>query len=73
MDATVLVALAGALGLAFGYGADRLAARWPAHEDGSIRPRDWRTWTVVATGGLAFAVTVARFGANPVHLGVVFV
>jgi leader peptidase (prepilin peptidase) / N-methyltransferase len=69
----VAAAIAGLLGLAFGYAADRLAARWPAHEDGSTRPRDWRTWLVVVTGGLAFAVTVARFGANPVHAGVVFV
>ena len=71
MDGTLLVALAAAIGAAFGYAADRLAARWPAHEDGSIRPRDWRTWLVVITGGLAAAATVARFGATPVHLGVV--
>ena len=72
MDGTVLIALAGALGLGFGYAADRLAARWPAHEDGSIRARDWRTPLVVLVGALAFGATVARFGANPVHLGVVF-
>ena len=72
MDGFVLVALAGVLGLAFGYAADRLAARWPAHEDGAIRRRDWRTWAVVVVGGISFAATVARFGANPVHLGVVF-
>jgi leader peptidase (prepilin peptidase)/N-methyltransferase len=72
MDGTVLIALAGALGLGFGHAADRLAARWPAHEDGSIRPRDWRTPLVVIVGGLAFAAAVARFAANPVHLGVVF-
>jgi leader peptidase (prepilin peptidase)/N-methyltransferase len=72
MDGTVLVALAGIVGLGFGYAADRLAARWPEHEDGSIRPRDWRTWVVIAVGGAAFAATVARFGANPVHLAVVF-
>ena len=72
MDGTVLIALAGALGLGFGYAADRLAARWPAHEDGSIRARDWRTPLVVLVGALAFGATVARFGANPVQLGVVF-
>jgi leader peptidase (prepilin peptidase)/N-methyltransferase len=72
MDGTFLVALAALLGLGFGYAADRLAARWPEHQDGAIRPRDWRTPIVVVVGALAFAATVARFGANPVHLGVVF-
>jgi leader peptidase (prepilin peptidase)/N-methyltransferase len=72
MDGTLLVAFAGIVGLGFGYAADRLAARWPEHEDGSVRPRDWRTLVVVAVGGAAFAATVARFGANPVHLAVVF-
>ena len=38
------------LGLAWGYGADRIAARWPAHEDGSIRAIDWRTSLVVVVG-----------------------
>ena len=73
MDGWIVVALAAALGAAFGYAADRLAARWPAHEDGSIRPRDWRTWLVVITGGISAAVTLARFGATPVHLAVVAV
>lgn len=72
MDGTILAALAAVLGLGFGYGADRLAARWPEHEDGLIRPRDWRTPIVVVVGALAFAATAARFGTNPVHLGVVF-
>lgn len=71
-DLPVLPILAGLIGLVFGYASDRLAARWPAHEDGSVRPRDWRTWLVVATGGLAFAAAVARFGAAPLHLAVVF-
>lgn len=66
------LAVAALLGLGFGYASDRLAARWPAHEDGSIRARDWRTPLVVIVGGLAFAATMARFGANPVQLAVVF-
>ena len=73
MDGSILVALAGAIGLAFGYAADRLAAHWPEHEDGATRPRDWRTWVVTIAGGIAFGATVARFGTNPVHLAVVFV
>jgi leader peptidase (prepilin peptidase) / N-methyltransferase len=68
----ILPALAAIVGLGFGVAADRLAARWPAHEDGSIRARDWRTPIVAVAGGLAFAATVARFGANPVHFAVVF-
>lgn len=72
MDGAILIAIAGGLGLAFGYAADRLAARWPQHEDGSIRQRDWRTPIVAIVGGLAFAVMVARFGAIPVHLAVIF-
>lgn len=65
MDGAILIALAGGLGLAWGYASDRIAARWPAHEDGSTRPHDWRTILVVLLGGVAFAATVARFGENP--------
>jgi leader peptidase (prepilin peptidase)/N-methyltransferase len=60
--------LAGALGLAWGFAADRIAARWPAHEDGSIRKLDWRTILVVLMGGAAFGVTVSRFGGHPSQL-----
>jgi prepilin signal peptidase PulO-like enzyme (type II secretory pathway) len=62
MDETLAIGVAGLLGLGWGYASDRIAARWPAHEDGSIRPIDWRTWLVVAAGALAFGATVARFG-----------
>jgi len=72
MDGAIIIAIAGLLGAGYGYAADRLAARWPEHEDASIRERDWRTPLVVVAGGLAFAATWARFGANPVHLAVVF-
>ena len=68
MDGAVLIALAGALGLAWGYASDRIAARWPAHEDGSVRPRDWRTVLVVLLGGAAFGATLARFGTHPDQL-----
>ena len=63
--------VAGIFGLVFGLAADRLAARWPAHEDGAIRRIDWRTPVVVGLSGAAFAGTALRFGANPVHLAVV--
>lgn len=65
MDGAVLAGLAAVLGLGWGYAADRIAARWPAHEDGSIRPRDWRTVLVVLVGGASFGATVARFGTDP--------
>jgi leader peptidase (prepilin peptidase)/N-methyltransferase len=67
----VEVGLAGIAGAAWGYASDRIAARWPAHEDGSIRARDWRTILVVIVGALAGAATVARFAAEPVHLLVI--
>ena len=42
-----------AIGFAWGLLADRLAARWPAHDDGQVRPVDWRTPTVVIVGLVA--------------------
>ena len=42
-----IVAIATIVGGWWGLGADRIAARWPAHEDGSIRPIDWRTPVVM--------------------------
>lgn len=71
MDQGVAIAVAAALGAAWGFASDRLAARWPAHEDGSIRPIDWRTPVVVAIGAAAFAGTVLQFGANLTSLLVV--
>ena len=70
MDQAVLIgiALAGAL---WGFASDRLAARWPAHEDGSIRAIDWRTPVVAILGAAAFAGTVLRFGSDPVAFVVV--
>ena len=59
------MALTGLVGLGWGFLSDRLAARWPEHEDDAIRRVDWRTPLVVVVGGLAFAATVARFGADP--------
>jgi leader peptidase (prepilin peptidase)/N-methyltransferase len=41
-------------GAAWGLVADRIGARWPAHEDGSTRPLDWRTVVTAAIGSLAF-------------------
>jgi leader peptidase (prepilin peptidase)/N-methyltransferase len=49
------------LGLAFGLGADRIAARWPAHDDGSIRKVDWRTAVVPLVGAAALGLLGRRF------------
>ena len=68
---TVEGAIAALLGAAWGYASDRIAARWPAHEDGSIRARDWRTILVVLVGALAGAATVTRFAAEPAYLLVI--
>ncbi|OGO56298.1 MAG: hypothetical protein A2V85_10595 [Chloroflexi bacterium RBG_16_72_14] len=54
----ILLAVAGA---AWGFVADRIGARWPEHEDGSVRPLDWRTVVAVATGALALGAVTLRF------------
>jgi len=59
---TPLILLGAALGLGWGLLADRLAARWPAHEDGSLRAVDWRTPVVALAGAAAGVALVARFG-----------
>lgn len=58
----VVLAIAGAL---WGFVADRIAARWPAHEDGSIRAIDWRTPISVIVGGIALALVPGRFDGDP--------
>ncbi len=63
--------LAAAAGLMWGFASDRLAARWPAHEDGTIRAIDWRTPVVAIVGAASFAGTVIRFGETPALFGVV--
>jgi leader peptidase (prepilin peptidase) / N-methyltransferase len=70
MDQALPITIA-AIGAAWGFASDRLAARWPAHEDGSIRAIDWRTLVVVLVGAAAFAGTVLRFGANSTSFVVV--
>lgn len=59
----IVLALAGA---AWGFAADRIAARWPAHEDGSIRAIDWRTPIAVVTGAAALALVPVRFEGDVV-------
>jgi len=66
---TMAIILAAVLGGAFGFGADRLAARWPVHEDGSVRGMDWRTVAVVVGGAASFALLAGRW-SDPLDLAV---
>jgi leader peptidase (prepilin peptidase)/N-methyltransferase len=58
---TPLVLVLALLGGAWGFAADRIAARWPAHEDGSTRGIDWRTPVVVVVGALSLGALTVRF------------
>jgi leader peptidase (prepilin peptidase)/N-methyltransferase len=58
---TPLVVLLATAGGAWGFIADRIGARWPAHEDGSVRRIDWRTAVTVAAGALALGGVGRRF------------
>jgi leader peptidase (prepilin peptidase)/N-methyltransferase len=58
---TPLVILLGVVGGAWGFAADRIGARWPAHDDGSVRPIDWRTPVVVIVGALSLGALTVRF------------
>jgi leader peptidase (prepilin peptidase) / N-methyltransferase len=57
----VVSVLFGLAGLGWGFVADRIGARWPAHEDGSVRPIDWRTAAVMLIGGGAMYLLPGRF------------
>jgi len=61
------VVLALILGAILGFGADRLSARWPAHEGGIVRSPDWRTVAVTAAGAAAFAALATRW-TDPLDL-----
>ena len=63
---TPLVLVLAVTGAAWGFAADRIAARWPAHEDGSIRPIDWRTPVSVAVGAVSLALVPVRFPSDVV-------
>ena len=62
---TPIAIMLGFVGGAWGFAADRIAARWPAHDDASVRRIDWRTPVAVVTGALALGGLTARF-AEPV-------
>ena len=66
---TVAVVAAALIGAVFGFGADRLSARWPEHEGETLRSLDWRTITVVLGGAAAFGALAWRW-TEPVDLAV---
>jgi len=67
---TPLAAAFGVVGIVLGVIADRLATRWPEHDEEHPpgRPIDWRTVVCGAFGGLAFALLPTRFGGDPLAL-----
>jgi leader peptidase (prepilin peptidase)/N-methyltransferase len=61
----VVLAVSGGL---FGFAADRLAVRWPEHDEEHPAGRaiDWRTAASIAMGAFAFGLLGLRFaGAEP--------
>ena len=67
LDERAEAVILGGIGVAWGLVADRIGARWPAHDDGSVRPVDWRTPVVAALGGIALGALALRL-ADPSHL-----
>ncbi|MES2210801.1 MAG: A24 family peptidase [Chloroflexota bacterium] len=65
---TPLLIVAAVAGGVWGFAADRIGARWPAHDDGSTRAVDWRTLAVVLAGVVGPALLVLRFETEPVAL-----
>ena len=62
MDAEpALLLVGGVAGGAWGVVADRIAARWPAHDGGAIRRVDWRTVAVVVASAATLALLLARW------------
>ena len=62
-----LAGLLGAGGFALGLAADRIATRWPEHDEEHPpgRAADWRTAIVAFVGALALGLLPLRFGADP--------
>ncbi len=51
------------VGFLWGLASDRIAARWPEHEEGvATRPIDWRTAVVAMIGSAALGALPDRFG-----------
>lgn len=59
-EGTRVLGLAVAGGV-WGLVADRIAARWPVHEDGQLRHLDWRSMAVPVAATAAFAGLASRW------------
>jgi prepilin signal peptidase PulO-like enzyme (type II secretory pathway) len=62
VDERSLAVILGVAGAAWGLVADRIGARWPAHEDGRVRAVDWRTLVVALPLRVADIGQVVLFG-----------
>jgi len=58
---SIAVIVAAVLGALYGVYVDRLAARWPVHVDGHVRPVGWRTAVVVAGSAATFGALASRW------------
>jgi leader peptidase (prepilin peptidase)/N-methyltransferase len=67
-----LAALLGASGFVLGLAADRLATRWPEHDEEHPPGRavDWRTAFVALVGTLALGLLPLRFGSDPLAFAI---
>jgi leader peptidase (prepilin peptidase)/N-methyltransferase len=63
VDISLGAVVAGLFGAVLGYAADRLATRWPEHDEEHPpgRARDWRTIVCIVVGAAALAGVVLRF------------
>lgn len=57
----VRIAALAVAGGVWGLVADRIAARWPAHDDGHVRRLDWRSVAIPLAAALAFAGLASRW------------
>jgi leader peptidase (prepilin peptidase) / N-methyltransferase len=65
------VAVLGTAGFVLGLAADRLATRWPEHDEEHPPGRavDWRTAVAALVGALALGLLTLRFGGDPLAIG----
>jgi leader peptidase (prepilin peptidase)/N-methyltransferase len=67
-----LAVVLGVGGAALGFASDRLAVRWPAHDEEHPAGRrvGWRTAACVAVGAAAFGLLPIRFSGDPLAFAV---
>ena len=70
--ASVALVFVPILGAFWGLASDRIAARWPEHEDGLVRRIGWRTPVVVAFGAAAGWLFAPQVAALPIPTAALF-